>query len=48
MFVHKKPKILDSMKMKIYEDITPEKLSWLIQCVDEMFSDTDESENDTY
>ena len=34
--------------MMIAEDITPDKLTWLIQCVDEMFSDTDESENDMY
>jgi len=36
------------MKKPVYEDITPEKLSWLIECVDEMFSDLDENENDTY
>jgi len=36
------------MKKPVHEDITPEKLSWLIECVDEMFSDLDENENDTY
>ena len=36
------------MKKQVSEDITPEKLSWLIECVDEMFSDLDENENDTY
>jgi hypothetical protein len=30
----------------VFEDITQEKLSWLVECVDEMFSDLDE--NDTY
>jgi hypothetical protein len=37
-----------SMKKLVSEDITQEKLSWLIKCVDEMFSDLDETENDTY
>ena len=36
------------MKKLISEDITPEKLNWLIECIDEMFSDQDENENDTY
>ena len=36
------------MKNLVFEDITEEKLSWLIACVDEMFSDLEESENDTY
>jgi hypothetical protein len=36
------------MKKLISEDITAEKLSWIIECVDEMFSDPDETENDTY
>lgn len=34
------------MKKLVSEAITQEKLSWLIECVDEMFSDLDE--NDTY
>jgi hypothetical protein len=34
------------MKKLVSEDITQEKLSWLIECVDGMFSDLDE--NDTY
>ena len=37
-----------SMKNLVYEDITEERLSWLIECVDEMFSDLEENENDTY
>lgn len=36
------------MKKMAFEDITEERLSWLIECVDEMFSDPDENENDTY
>jgi hypothetical protein len=36
------------MKKLISEDITEERLSWLIGCVDEMFSDLEESENDTH
>jgi len=36
------------MKKMIAEDITPEKLNWLIECIDEMFQDLDENENDTY
>jgi hypothetical protein len=36
------------MKKLISEDITQEKLSWLIEFVDEMFSNLDENENDTY
>jgi hypothetical protein len=36
------------MKKLVSEDITDEKLSWIIECVDEMFSDLDENENDTY
>ena len=35
------------MKKLVSEDITDEKLSWIIECVDEMFSDLDENENDT-
>ncbi|OPX63676.1 MAG: hypothetical protein A4E34_00334 [Methanoregula sp. PtaU1.Bin006] len=38
----------DSMKKLVSEDITTERLSWLIECVDEMFRDLDENENDTY
>ena len=34
------------MKKLVSEDITVEKLSWLIECIDEMFWDLDE--NDTY
>jgi hypothetical protein len=37
-----------SMKKLVSEDITKEKLNWLIECVDEMFSDLDDNENDTY
>jgi len=37
-----------SMKKLVSEDITTERLSWLIECVDEMFRDMDENENDTY
>ena len=36
------------MKYAVFEDMTVEKLHWLIDCVDEMFSDQDENENDTY
>ena len=36
------------MKNLVFEDITNERLSWLIDCVDEMFMDLDENENDTY
>jgi hypothetical protein len=37
-----------STKRLVCEDITPEKLNWLIEYVEEMFSDQDENENDTY
>jgi hypothetical protein len=37
-----------SMKKLVSEDITQEKLRRLIECVDEMFSDLEENENDTY
>ena len=30
------------MKLLAFEDITEERLCWLIECVDEMFSDLDE------
>jgi len=36
------------MKNLVYDDITEERLSWLIDCVDEMFLDLYENENDTY
>jgi hypothetical protein len=36
------------MKKLVSEDITEEKLSWLIECVDEMFPDLGETENDPY
>ncbi len=36
------------MKKMISEDITEEKLRWLIEFVNEMFSNLDENENDTY
>ncbi len=36
------------MKNQVHEDITQERLSWLIECIDEMFSDLDTNENDTY
>lgn len=35
------------MKKLLSEDITQERLSWIIECIDEMFSDL-ENENDTY
>lgn len=41
-------KVSGSMKNLVYEDITEERLSWLIECVDEMFMDMYENENDTY
>ena len=43
-----KNKVSGSMKNMVYEDITEERLSWLIDCVDEMFMDLYENENDTY
>jgi hypothetical protein len=43
-----KKTVSGSMKKLVSEDITQERLSWLIECVDEMFSDLDEKENDTY
>jgi hypothetical protein len=36
------------MKNLVSQDITQERLTWLIDCVDEMFFDLDENENDTY
>jgi hypothetical protein len=36
------------MKKLVSEDITQEKLCWLIECVDEMFPELEENENDTY
>jgi hypothetical protein len=35
------------MKMMLSEDITRDRLNWLIEHVDEMFSDIDENENET-
>ncbi len=35
------------MNLLAFEDLTEERLSWLVECVDEMFSDLDERENDT-
>jgi hypothetical protein len=35
------------MKMMLSEDLNRERLNWLIEHVDEMFSDMDEDENDT-
>jgi hypothetical protein len=47
--LHKQQKTVSgSMKKLVSEDISQEHLSWLIECVDEMFSDLDENENDTY
>jgi hypothetical protein len=43
-----KKTVSGSMKKLVSEDITEERLSWLIECVDEMFRDLDENENDTY
>jgi len=34
------------MKRMVSEDLTTEKLSWLIECIDEVFPDQDEREND--
>ena len=42
-----KKKVSGSMNKMVFEDITKEKLSWLVACVDEMFSDLDEHDNDT-
>lgn len=39
-------KVSGPMNTMVFEDITNEKLSWLVACVDEMFSDLDE-ENET-
>jgi hypothetical protein len=36
------------MKKLVSEDITQEKLNWIIRSIDEMFSDLEENENDTY
>lgn len=36
------------VKKLISEDITPERLSWLIEYIDDIFMDQDENENDTY
>ena len=36
------------MKNPASEDITEDHLHWVIECVDEMFADLDEHENDTY
>jgi hypothetical protein len=35
------------MKSLINEDLTGEKLNWLIETIDEMFVDLDENENET-
>jgi hypothetical protein len=43
-----KKTVSGSMKKLVSEDITQERLSWIIECIDEMFSDLDENENDTY
>jgi hypothetical protein len=46
----RKVTVSGSMKKMVIEDITQEKLRWLIEFVDEMFSDPheNENENDTY
>ena len=44
----RKKTVSGSMKKLVSEDITEERLSWIIECVDEMFSDLDDNENDTY
>ncbi len=33
------------MNHRISEDVTTEKLRWLIECIDEMFSDLEERES---
>jgi hypothetical protein len=35
------------MKMMLSEDLSRERLNWLIEHVDEMFSEMDENENET-
>jgi hypothetical protein len=35
------------MKMMLSEDLNREKLTWIIEHVDEMFSDLEENENET-
>jgi hypothetical protein len=35
------------MKMMLSEDLNRERLNWLIEHVDEMFSEMDENENET-
>jgi hypothetical protein len=40
-------KVPEPMNMQETEDLTREKLSWLIGHVDEMFLDLEESENET-
>jgi hypothetical protein len=44
----RKVTVSGSMKKMDIEDITQEKLRWLIEFVDEMFSNLDENEIDTY
>lgn len=39
--------VLSAMKMMLSEDLNRERLNWLIEHVDEMFSDMDENENET-
>jgi hypothetical protein len=36
-----------AMNMMLSEDLTKERLNWLIEHIDEMFSDLDENPNET-
>lgn len=39
--------VYDPMKLVLTEDINQDRLNWLVERVDEMFSEEDDDENDT-
>jgi len=39
--------VSDPMKLVLTEDINQDRLNWLVERVDEMFSEEDDDENDT-
>jgi hypothetical protein len=40
--------VLKPMNMMFAEDLNQEKIQWVIENIDELFSDLEENENDTY
>ena len=40
--------VSDPMKLVLTDDINQDRLNWLVERVDEMFSEEDDDENDTF